>query len=329
MPKAGHKFRYSFPIIGSLVKRTYSIASSAQIQHMFSRRKTAMKPVWSWNIWERSFSADDVELHQWMLQTTWTCLIHLIPWKPMPLPTLNHSSRVTQCATRALTFLACAQTIVFSSFHLVELTTPDHWHESHHFPGIQWFIGVVQPWIQNSAKSDLSPSSQLGFQNHRTTEPTWAFPSLGEAWDVPHNWSMDWDINHHKLYLEACVYSQRTINNRPGGYSDLKPNVYFILAGPCGLQLHVCKEFDQIPFSKCLKPAFWVILFWYMHALLTNVFFSEHFHPKASLCNCRPVAWNKCFFWTHCHCHCCAYCISNGLAFGLCKTIFTRSTQTT
>jgi hypothetical protein len=33
MPKAGHKFRYSFPIIGSLVKRTYSIASSAQMQH--------------------------------------------------------------------------------------------------------------------------------------------------------------------------------------------------------------------------------------------------------------------------------------------------------
>jgi hypothetical protein len=24
------------------------------------------------------------------------------------------------------------------------------------------------------------------------------------------------------------------------------------------------------------------------------------------LCNCRPVAWNKCFSWTHRHCDCCA-----------------------
>ena len=173
----------------------------------------------------------------------------------------------------------------------------------HHHPS--WFSKIIEP------------------QNQLELSPVWEKPETCLTIEV---WT---GINHHKLYLEACVYSQRTINNRPGGYSDLKPNVYFILAGPCGLQLHVCKEFDQIPFSKCLKPAFWVILFWYMHALLTNVFFSEHFHPKASLCNCRPVAWNKCFFWTHCHCHCCAYCISNGLAFGLCKTIFTRSTQTT
>ena len=53
------------------------------------------------------------------------------------------------------------------------------------------------------------------------------------------------------------------INIRPGGYSDLnlQSNVYFVLAGPCELQLHICKEFDQIPFSKCLKPGFWAILF--------------------------------------------------------------------
>ena len=68
---------------------------------------------------------------------------------------------------------------------------------------------------------------------------------------------------------------------------------HFVLAGPCELQLHTCKEFDQIPFSKCLKPGFWAILFWYMHALLINVFFLERFHPKASLCNCRPVAWKS------------------------------------
>ena len=81
---------------------------------------------------------------------------------------------------------------------------------------------------------------------------------------------------------------------RPGGYSDLnlQSNVSFVLAGPCELQLHICKEFDQIPFSKGLKPGFWAILFWYMHALLI-FFFPERFHPKASLCNCRPVAWKN------------------------------------
>ena len=81
---------------------------------------------------------------------------------------------------------------------------------------------------------------------------------------------------------------------RPVGYSDLnlQSNVYFVLAGPC----ESCNEFDQFSFSKCLTPGFWAISFWYMHALLINVFF---WLPE-------PVAWNKCFFWTHRHCHCCA-----------------------
>ena len=70
-------------------------------------------------------------------------------------------------------------------------------------------------------------------------------------------------------------------------------------------------------------------LLWYMHALLTNVFFSENFHPKASLCNCRPVAWNKCFFRTHRHCDWCAYWISNGFGLWPLQVIFTRSTQRT
>ena len=65
--------------------------------------------------------------------------------------------------------------------------------------------------------------------------------------DVPHffwNWSLR-------------VVAQAT-NIHPGGYSDLnlQLNVYFVLAGPCELQLHICKEFDQIPFSKCLKAGF-------------------------------------------------------------------------
>ena len=78
------------------------------------------------------------------------------------------------------------------------------------------------------------------------------------------------------------VWCLGTKNNRPGGYSDLnlQSNVYFVLAGSCELQLHICKEFDQIPFSKCLKPGFWAISFWYMHALLINVFFSGAFSSE-------------------------------------------------
>lgn len=56
------------------------------------------------------------------------------------------------------------------------------------------------------------------------------------------------------------VISVASKNIRPGGYSDhnLHSSVYlFRMAGPCELQLHVFKEFDQIPFSTCLKT--WVL----------------------------------------------------------------------
>ena len=134
--------------------------------------------------------------------------------------------------------------------------------------------------------------------------------------DVPHffwNWSL-------------TVVAQAT-NIHPGGYSDLnlQLNVYFVLAGPCELQLHICKEFDQIPFSKCLKAGFWAVSFWYMHALLINVFFFECFHPKASLCNCRPVAWNKCFSWTHRHCHCCASVLIPAISHDVTCNIFSTN----
>ena len=82
-----------------------------------------------------------------------------------------------------------------------------------------------------------------------------------------------------------------TKNFRPGGYSDLnlQSNVYFALAGPCELQLHICKEFDQIPCSKCLKPGCWAILFWYMHALLINVFSSKGFFVQLSTSSLKQV----------------------------------------
>ena len=64
---------------------------------------------------------------------------------------------------------------------------------------------------------------------------------------------------------------------------------HFVLAGPCELQLHTCKEFDQIPFSKCLKPGFWAILFWYMHALLINVFSSKGFFVQLSTSSLKQV----------------------------------------
>ena len=65
-------------------------------------------------------------------------------------------------------------------------------------------------------------------------------------------------------------------------YHKLQSNVYFVLARPYELQLHVRKELDQIPFSKCLKS--WVLgHFVLMHACFAHeVFFSERFHPQAS-----------------------------------------------
>ena len=146
------------------------------------------------------------------------------------------------------------------------------------------------------------------------------------TWNKAHHFSrlflvcslLLWPLAFLIATFEVSPSQLKSINIRPGGSSDLnlQSNVCLVLAGPCELQLQVCKKLDQIPFSKCLKPAFWAIWFWYMHAsLLIPAFFPEYFHAKASLCNCRPVAWNKCFFWTHRHCHCCAYCISNG--FGL------------
>ena len=81
---------------------------------------------------------------------------------------------------------------------------------------------------------------------------------------------------------------------RPGGYSDLnlQSNVYFVLAGPCELQLHICKEFDQIPFSKCLKPGFWAILF-YICMLCLSIFFgtfsSKGFFVQLSTSSLKQV----------------------------------------
>ena len=83
---------------------------------------------------------------------------------------------------------------------------------------------------------------------------------------------------YHLIYFPLAGWNEpewSPKNIRPWGYPDLnlQSNVHFVLAGPCELQLHICKEFDQIPFSKCLKPGFWAILFWYMHALLIIFFF--------------------------------------------------------
>ena len=64
------------------------------------------------------------------------------------------------------------------------------------------------------------------------------------------------DVPH--FFLELIIVVAQATNIHPGGYSDLnlQLNLYFVLAGPCELQLHICKEFDQIPFSKCLKLGF-------------------------------------------------------------------------
>ena len=67
-------------------------------------------------------------------------------------------------------------------------------------------------------------------------------------------------VGHHLQFGLIPGYRK---NIRPRGDSDLnlQSNVYFVLAGPCDLQLHVGKELDQIPFSKCLKPGSWAISF--------------------------------------------------------------------
>ena len=54
--------------------------------------------------------------------------------------------------------------------------------------------------------------------------------------------------------LKTDVYTNKHINIRPGGFSDinLQSHVHFVFAGPCELQLHIGKEFDQFFFPHGL-----------------------------------------------------------------------------
>ena len=61
--------------------------------------------------------------------------------------------------------------------------------------------------------------------------------------------------------LKMDVYTNKHINIRPGGFSDLnlQSHVNFVFAGPCELQLHICKEFDQIPFPQVSNVGSWLV----------------------------------------------------------------------
>ena len=140
---------------------------------------------------------------------------------------------------------------------------------------------------KQAAMAELVIGSILAQPNQR--DETYLVGGLEHFWFFHGNHHSNWLIFFQRAWNQQpdINMAKTWIKHPPGGHSELHlhSNVYFVLAAPCELQLHVFTEFDHIPLSKGLKPRFWTISTGYISMFCSSmVCFSRSVFIQRLLC---------------------------------------------